>query len=253
MLKNNFKQPAILLILISSIFFGSLLGYSQEDAGVKACKEVEELKEKIERENGLLKGIERMAEVAEAQDDKNALKIHEESNERIQEKLKGLRDSLSEKSIACREGTIKIKNEKHSGELKVFNSILDLDAGGDNIINIGQDPKRLQDLFEGFFKRIFEILFAISGTLVVLAISIQGFQIIYQSAKGNPIKYKDAKDGIVTAFGGLILLLLSYVILNTINPDLLSLRSYSDILIQSNIYKIYDGGSPGTPKARTRH
>ena len=241
MLKNNFKQPAILLILISSIFFGSLLGYSQEDAGVEACKEVEELNKKIESQNGLLKANERRTEVAEGHDDKNELRRIEESNELIQKKLEGLRDSLSEKSIACRDGTIKIKNEKHSGELKVFNSILDLDAGGDNIINIGQSPERLQNLFEGFFKRIFEILFAISGTLVVLAISIQGFQIIYQSAKGNPIKYKDAKDGIVTAFGGLILLLLSYVILNTINPDLLSFRSYGDILIQSNIYKTSPG------------
>ena len=250
MLKNNFKQPAILLILISSIFFGSLLGYSQEDAGVKACKEVEELKEKInDKQESLNINIKQQEIAMEIKEEKIAERL-EISNNNIQKELKVLRDSLSEKSIACRDGTIKIKNEKHSGELKVFNSILDLDAGGDNIINIGQDPKRLQDLFEGFFKRIFEILFAISGTLVVLAISIQGFQIIYQSAKGNPIKYKDAKDGIVTAFGGLILLLLSYVILNTINPDLLSLRSYSDILIQSNIYKTYEGDSPGTPKAR---
>ena len=250
MLKNNFKQPAILLILVSSIFFGSLLGYSQEDASVKACKEVEELKEKInDKQESLNINIKQQEIAMEIKEEKIAERL-EISNNNIQKELKVLRDSLSEKSIACRDGTIKIKNEKHSGELKVFNSILDLDAGGDNIINIGQDPKRLQDLFEGFFKRIFEILFAISGTLVVLAISIQGFQIIYQSAKGNPIKYKDAKDGIVTAFGGLILLLLSYVILNTINPDLLSFRSYSDILIQSNIYKIYDGDSPGTPKAR---
>ena len=250
MLKNNFKQPAILLILVSSIFFGSLLGYSQEDASVKACKEVEELKEKInDKQESLNINIEQQKIAMEIKEEKIAERLEIRNND-IKKELKVLRDSLSEKSIACRDGTIKIKNEKHSGELKVFNSILDLDAGGDNIINIGQDPKRLQDLFEGFFKRIFEILFAISGTLVVLAISIQGFQIIYQSAKGNPIKYKDAKDGIVTAFGGLILLLLSYVILNTINPDLLSFRSYSDILIQSNIYKIYDGDSPGTPKAR---
>ena len=241
MLKNNFKQPAILLILISSIFFGSLLGYSQEDAGVKACKEVEELKEKIESKNSSLKKIEELVESAESIRDKNTVARRKEALERTQKELKALRDSLPEKSIACREGTIKIKNEKHSGELKVFNSILDLDAGDDNIINIGQDPKRLQNLFEGFFKRIFEILFAISGTLVVLAISIQGFQIIYQSAKGNPIKYKDAKDGIVTAFGGLILLLLSYVILNTINPDLLSFKSYGDILSQSNTYKTSPG------------
>ena len=250
MLKNNFKQPAILLILISSIFFGSLLGYSQEDASVKACKEVEELRKLVKKERGLLIVYRNIKKNAIDTDRPEAARDAEILINETEMKLMKSEDSLSEKSIACRDGTIKIKNEKHSGELKVFNSILDLDAGGDNIINIGQDPKRLQDLFEGFFKRIFEILFAISGTLVVLAISIQGFQIIYQSAKGNPIKYKDAKDGIVTAFGGLILLLLSYVILNTINPDLLSFRSYSDILIQSNIYKIYDGDSPGTPKAR---
>ena len=243
MLKNNFKQPAILLILVSSIFFGSLLGYSQEDASVKACKEVEELRKLVKKERGMLIVYRNIEKTAIDNNLTEGIRMAEILVNETEMKLMKLEDSLSEKSIACIDGTIKIKNEKHSGELKVFNSILDLDAGGDNIINVGQDSKRLQDLFEGFFKRIFEILFAISGTLVVLAISIQGFQIIYQSAKGNPIKYKDAKDGIVTAFGGLILLLLSYVILNTINPDLLSLRSYGDILIQSNLYKTSEGDS----------
>ena len=241
MLKNNFKQPAILLILISSIFFGSLLGYSQEDARVKACKEVENLKKLIEARIGLLKGIEDNLARVKAQGPKSSIRYYERNKKIIQGDLKYLEDSFSDNFDTCKNEIIKLENEKPSGELKVFNSILDLDAGDDNIINIGQSPERLQNLFEGFFKRIFEILFAISGTLVVLAISIQGFQIIYQSAKGNPIKYKDAKDGIVTAFGGLILLLLSYVILNTINPDLLSFKSYGDILSQSNTYKTSPG------------
>jgi hypothetical protein len=58
---------------------------------------------------------------------------------------------------------------------------------------------------------------ALGGLLVFIALLIAGFQ--YMSSTGNPAMMQEAKDRIKSAFMGLALLLGSWLILNTINPQ----------------------------------
>jgi len=58
----------------------------------------------------------------------------------------------------------------------------------------------------------------LGGLLVFVALLIAGFQ--YMSSAGNPAMMQEAKDRIKSAFIGLTLLLGSWLILNTINPQL---------------------------------
>lgn len=72
-----------------------------------------------------------------------------------------------------------------------------------------------------FIKYIFLFALGAVGLAALLVIIIGGFG--YLTAVGNPQKASDAKNKIFAALLGVLLLLGSYVILNTINPDLLKL------------------------------
>ncbi|KPJ73705.1 hypothetical protein AMJ48_00730 [Parcubacteria bacterium DG_74_1] len=58
---------------------------------------------------------------------------------------------------------------------------------------------------------------SLGGLLVFIALLIAGFQ--YMSSTGNPAMMQEAKDRVKSAFIGLALLLGSWLILNTINPQ----------------------------------
>jgi len=73
-----------------------------------------------------------------------------------------------------------------------------------------------------FIKYIFLFSLGIVGIVGFIAILIAAFG--YVTSVGNPQKAAEAKDKIVSALLGLLLLLGSYVILNVINPDLLKLK-----------------------------
>jgi hypothetical protein len=62
---------------------------------------------------------------------------------------------------------------------------------------------------------------ALGGLAAFIAILIAGFQ--YLTSVGDPQKMADARGRIVWALAGLVLLLASWLILNTINPDLTTL------------------------------
>jgi len=66
---------------------------------------------------------------------------------------------------------------------------------------------------------------ALRGLAAFIALVSAGFQ--YLTSMGDPAKMKDAKDRIVSAILGLILLLSSWLILNTINPKLTTLTAPS--------------------------
>jgi hypothetical protein len=57
-----------------------------------------------------------------------------------------------------------------------------------------------------------------SGIVALLMLVIGG--IFYMTSGENPEKKKDAKDRIFSALGGLVLVFLIYIILNTLNPEL---------------------------------
>jgi len=71
---------------------------------------------------------------------------------------------------------------------------------------------------DDYIKNIYQIGIGIAGALAVLMIVIGGIKYIGSAA--NPSLKGDAKSQIWAAIGGLILALMSYIILNTINPKL---------------------------------
>ncbi len=72
---------------------------------------------------------------------------------------------------------------------------------------------------------LYEWGIALGGLAVFVSLIISGIQ--YLSSFGNPTSMKDAMDRIKSAFLGLILLLSSWLILNTINPNLTNFQSLS--------------------------
>ncbi len=73
-----------------------------------------------------------------------------------------------------------------------------------------------------FINYIFIFSLGIVGIVGIIAIIIGGLG--YVTAVGNPQKAGDAKSRILSALLGIILLLGSYVILDTINPNLTKLK-----------------------------
>ncbi|MDI6883401.1 MAG: hypothetical protein QMC93_02985 [Patescibacteria group bacterium] len=71
-------------------------------------------------------------------------------------------------------------------------------------------------------KYLYEWGIALGGLAVFIALIIAGFQ--YLTSMGEPTRLAESKDRIKSAFFGLILLLSSWLILNTINPQLTTLQ-----------------------------
>jgi len=69
---------------------------------------------------------------------------------------------------------------------------------------------------------LFAFLLAIAGIAAFVMIVFGGVK--YLASAGDPSKMKDAKDQIFAAILGLIILFSSWMILNTINPNLVELR-----------------------------
>lgn len=84
----------------------------------------------------------------------------------------------------------------------------------------GSPPEGISD--PGIYiKTIYNFGIGIAGLLAMAQIVFGGVQ--YTVSAGDPSKQSDAKDRIWSAITGLILLLASYLILNTINPQLTKL------------------------------
>lgn len=69
-------------------------------------------------------------------------------------------------------------------------------------------------------KYIYLFAMGISGAVALTSMLIGAIR--YISAAGNPSKMSDARDQIFSALLGVVILLSSYLILNTINPDLVN-------------------------------
>jgi uncharacterized membrane protein len=75
--------------------------------------------------------------------------------------------------------------------------------------------------FGEYIARMYQIGFAIVGVAAFFSIILGGLQ--YTVSAGNPSKMEDAKDRIRSAIYGVVLLLMSWIILNTINPRIIQL------------------------------
>jgi len=89
------------------------------------------------------------------------------------------------------------------------------------------DDTTLQELVQYFY----EWTIALGGLAAFIAIIGAGFK--YMSSTGNDSKMNEAKKEINSAFYGLLLLLSSFLILNTINPELVNLKMPSMTLGES--------------------
>ena len=77
--------------------------------------------------------------------------------------------------------------------------------------------------FTDLIRYFYEWGIAIGGIAVFIALLFGGF--LYLTSAGDPGKLKEAKDRIFSAFIGLAILLGSWLILNTINPELVILKT----------------------------
>lgn len=92
------------------------------------------------------------------------------------------------------------------------------EVGGVSIEKDGQLTATLPQLVQYFFN--FSI--AIGGIAAFSMLVLGGFRFL--TSAGNPSSQKDAKDIITSAIIGLLLLLSSYLLLQVINPDILTLK-----------------------------
>lgn len=80
-----------------------------------------------------------------------------------------------------------------------------------------------------YIQQIYLFALGIVGLVAVVAIVFWAF--MYIMAAGNPSKMSDAMGGIKDAVLGLVLMLLAALILGLINPKLVTLRSFDELII----------------------
>lgn len=77
--------------------------------------------------------------------------------------------------------------------------------------------------FTEVVKYFYEWGIAIGGIAVFISLLIGGF--LYLTSAGDPARLREAKDRIISSFIGLVILLGSWLIVRTINPELVILRT----------------------------
>ena len=102
--------------------------------------------------------------------------------------------------------------------------------GEEKTISIdANDPGAVGEDVRGILSNLFSIIFTISGTLMVLLIAIHGMKMIYAELSGNIPGLVDARKHLTDIALGAVILLLSWVFLNFIDPDLLRPRFFTTI------------------------
>ena len=85
-----------------------------------------------------------------------------------------------------------------------------------------QQPTTTKAFLPAYIEYIFTWAIIIAGLLAFFALVYGG--ILYMTSGGNPSKMSDAREQIIAGFLGLIILLSSFLILNTIDPQLVILE-----------------------------
>jgi len=73
-----------------------------------------------------------------------------------------------------------------------------------------------------YFNSVYTIVISLSGFIAFVSLTIGGVMLL--TSAGDPNKMGEAKKRIYSALWGLLFILSSYYLLNTINPDLVNLR-----------------------------
>lgn len=104
-----------------------------------------------------------------------------------------------------------------------------LDSGDSN--EVGGSIRRI-------FNQLFSIIFTISGTLMVVLLAVHGFKMIYAEFDGSPIKVGEERKRVEDVAIGAVILLLSWVVLNFIDPSLLRPKLFETI---TQLRQVTDG------------
>ena len=92
------------------------------------------------------------------------------------------------------------------------------------------DREAINRMIQRIFGRFFSIIFTISGILMVILIAVHGTKMIYAEFGGNVANFIDAKGKVKAAAFGTAVLLLSWIILNFIDPNLLRPKLFETII-----------------------
>ncbi len=95
-------------------------------------------------------------------------------------------------------------------------------------------PTTVETEVPEYVKYIFNFLIVISGLVALGVIIYAGFQ--YFTSVGDPGKMQDSRDRILSALLGLVILVGSWLILMTINPQLLVLTIKPIPFVPSTLY-----------------
>jgi len=88
---------------------------------------------------------------------------------------------------------------------------------------LGNKPTTIATDLPSYVKYVFDFAIVFAGLIAFGSLIYGGF--IYFTSTGDPMKIKSAKEQMTASFTGLLILLSSYLILATINPNLVSLLS----------------------------
>jgi hypothetical protein len=75
-----------------------------------------------------------------------------------------------------------------------------------------------------FGKSILTLVLSIAGTILLVLIIINGFKLM--TSQGDPDKIKDAREGIIAAIAGVLLIIFSLTILRIITTDILGIPGF---------------------------
>lgn len=101
---------------------------------------------------------------------------------------------------------------------------------------IDQVPETTDVELPVYVRYIFTFIIVISGLVALGALIYAGFR--YLTSAGNPQKLQDAKDQMLAAGIGLVILLGSWIILYSLNPELIELRIPG---VRPNVPPLYAG------------
>ena len=102
------------------------------------------------------------------------------------------------------------------------------------------DRESVSRMIQGIFGRLFAIIFTLSGILMVVLLAVHGTRMIYAEFGGNVAVFSDAKSRVKGAAFGTAILLLSWVILNFIDPSLLRPKLFETI---TGLQEVGSGGN----------
>ena len=91
-----------------------------------------------------------------------------------------------------------------------------------NLSESAPAPQSTKTLLPDYIKYLFIFSLRIAGIVCFLALVYGGF--LYVSSVGNPSQMGEAQQQILNSLIGLIIILASYLLLNTINPELIILK-----------------------------